>query len=428
MTMTAMGRPCPATPRDWEGLQGVLGVLGLELRRNMRSFNYEVHPLGEELAPGLLSRESWKPDAAGWGVLGEGMSAFLRQYISKNFLDERGKRLSLNKDCWGDCIAAIGYCHEVDPFKVWLGGRPGWDKVLRNETMLIDCLGAEDTLVNRMVGRMLLPAAILRTYQPGLLLDWWPVLIGAGGLGKSTLVRCLLPDDRPEWFSNSPTLKAGQQKMVEAIGSSVIVEFPEIQSSYGAEAKRIISTSEDQFRDPYAHATTPKPRRWIAVATANRGGSGVLPDDPDGNRRFVAVHCRPIADTSEECTRRIRDYLNENRDQMWAEALVAAENLTSLAWPGGLEAERDSVNEEYAGVNEVLVSLVAALTKDHKGKAEGHALGGLMVEAEISKDAPDASRDARGQEKVAALLRNFGWERGMDSEGEGGMLWFPPGG
>ena len=81
-----------------------------------------------------------------------------------------------------------------------------------------ECLTIHERLpLAEWAGRFMVLGAIWRAYQPGEKLDEMPVLIGRGGIGKSTCTRFLLPADRGEWFSDGLHLAADSKVRAEAL-------------------------------------------------------------------------------------------------------------------------------------------------------------------------------------------------------------------
>ena len=68
---------------------------------------------------------------------------------------------------------------------------PECDGVKRVETLLVNYLGADDSLYVRAITRKLLCAAYVRVHNPGAKFDNMIVLNGGQGIGKSTLINKL---------------------------------------------------------------------------------------------------------------------------------------------------------------------------------------------------------------------------------------------
>ncbi|MFG5501969.1 VapE domain-containing protein, partial [Enterococcus faecalis] len=69
-----------------------------------------------------------------------------------------------------------------------------WDGIKRVERIFIDYLGVEDTEYTREVTKKWFTGAVARIYRPGVKFEIVPILSGAQGIGKSTLINKLAPD------------------------------------------------------------------------------------------------------------------------------------------------------------------------------------------------------------------------------------------
>ena len=415
--------------RNAVGLLGALQELGFDFRYNRRGFRPEICTLDDELARWALSGwKMWEPGPDGWGEMNEFLEASLKDRMELVCRDTEGDPLHWTDQGFTRAIHALCARMGIDPFALWLDSLPPWDGVYRLGLLFISALGAADTEVNREAARLFLAAAVQRTWRPGVKHDWMPVLVSdKQGSGKSTLVSLLMPPGREkEWYSGCGRLNDTTQRILESVGGGAIVEFAELQHSYGSFSKSFLSRQTDTYRQPYARKASEHPRPWVGIGTANDSWEGSLPDDSTGNRRFVAVNCPGVGENSEECTKHVRRYMAENRDQLWAEAIHLARTLDSLAWPGDLEELRDDANREFEESNEGLEGQVAGVTEALKTEGkDGLPLVELMVEASFSKDLPEATKDYRGQHKFRDALVAQGWERRKVGK-KRHRLWFSP--
>jgi hypothetical protein len=101
-----------------------------------------------------------------------------------------------------------------DPVRDYLDGLR-WDGVPRLDTWLIKYGGADDTPLNRAIGRKMLVAAVRRVRVPGCKFDYIVVLESEEqGIGKSTMLRLLAGDEN---FSDAEII--GQDKQQPTISS-----------------------------------------------------------------------------------------------------------------------------------------------------------------------------------------------------------------
>lgn len=217
-----------------------------------------------------------------------------------------------------------------------------WDGVERLDTLLVDCLGAEDNPLTRAMTRKHFTAAVARVMRPGCKYDYVLTLIGPEGCGKSTLVRTMATE---KWFSDSLTSIEGKEAM-EQLRGKWLVEMGELtnyKKSTSEAYKAFLSKQEDSFRPAYGRKTEVYPRQCVFFATTNE--KAFLKGDT-GNRRFWVVECGVDPVTTDPW-----EDLPDMVDQLWAEAVVrwkAGEDLF-LDHEMELQArERQEIHNELA--------------------------------------------------------------------------------
>ena len=98
-------------------------------------------------------------------------------------------------------------------------------------------------------------------------------MIGAQGVGKSTALRCLLPPEHPEWFSDGLRLSADDKVRAEALQGRVIVEAAEMAGSTRAEReslKAFLSRTDDgSVRLAFRRNPETLLRRCVIAGTSN---------------------------------------------------------------------------------------------------------------------------------------------------------------
>jgi predicted P-loop ATPase len=234
-----------------------------------------------------------------------------------------------------------------------------WDGVMRLDSLLIDYLGAADTELTRAMTRKHFTAAVARVMRPGSKYDYVLTLIGPEGIGKSSLIRTM---GRGEWFDDSLTSIEGKDGM-EQIRGKWLVEMGELtnyKKSTSEAYKAFISKQEDSYRPAYGRKTETYPRQCVFFATTNE--RAFLKGDT-GNRRFWTVECgvnTPELD--------VWDELEENVDQLWAEAVYYWRQHEPLYLDSRMTAMAKRLQEEH---NEVIAD-------DRAG----------MIEAFIQKELP----------------------------------------
>lgn len=271
----------------------------------------------------------WDP-RPGPRVWGDNDDAGVRWYMEKAY-GVTGKEKIL------DALSLCGRVHARDPVREYLDGLQ-WDGIPRLERLLIDYLGAADTLYTRQVTRKAFCAAVARALQPGVKFDNMTILSGPQGIGKSTLLRRM----GCGWFSDSLKTFEGKEAC-ELIQGSWIIEVGELEAMARSEVGRIkqfLSQSEDIFRAPYGRRTELHPRRCVFFGTSN---NTEYLRDRTGGRRFwpvdvgVSAHSKTVwADLTEG-----------EVGQLWAEAAALWRQGEPLFLSGEAEAAARQQQEDH---------------------------------------------------------------------------------
>jgi predicted P-loop ATPase len=231
-----------------------------------------------------------------------------------------------NVDCGIENVqqAAERACEEnrFDPVLDYLDSLQ-WDGQPRLDRWMTIYLGAEDTPLNRSIGRKMLTAAVRRARKPGCKFDYVPILEGPQRIGKSTTIRILAGDDN---FSDQPILHKDERTQQEAMEGIWIYELSELAGMRRTDVetlKNFVSRQEDKSRPAYGRFRVDQPRRNIFVGTTN---DAQYMRDATGNSRFWPVRTSTID----------LEALPRDRDQLWAEAAAAEAQGELLVIPAHL--------------------------------------------------------------------------------------------
>ena len=208
-------------------------------------------------------------------------------------------------------VQLIGEENKRNPLLEWLDSIE-WDGVNRLNSWIVEATDCEDNELNRKMGEKWLIQAIARAYRPGCKADCVLILAGAQGAGKSTLFRTLATD---EYFADTP-LDIGSANSYSQIARAWIYEVAELDSvrrSANSATKAFLSAQEDNFRPAYGrHAITIK-RHVVFAGTTNESQ---FINDMTGSRRYWPIKVNEVN----------LNWARENRDQLWAEAILAVKN------------------------------------------------------------------------------------------------------
>ena len=238
-------------------------------------------------------------------------------------------------------------------------GLEKWDSITRLVCWLSNVFDIEggNTELVQWASRFIFLGCVCRTFEPGVKLDEMPVLIGPQGIGKSTALRLVLLPEMPEQINDGLYLAADPKFRAEALQGRAIVEASEMAGCTRAEIeslKAFLSRTDDGgVRMAYRRNPEAMPRRCIIVGTSNN--PECLPNDASGNRRFVPVNLR---DGDPET---LTEYLNDNRNQLWAEALYMWAVEERQAWlPRSHKAAKSEANEIARRKDELLENAIDA--------------------------------------------------------------------
>lgn len=232
-------------------------------------------------------------------------TAQLKSYVNTHY------KLNFSDSAILDALLVVSKDDTFNPVKDYIRAET-WDGVERIKHLFVDFLGAEASEYVEEVTELWFGAAVSRIYKPGCKFDYIPVLQGAQGMGKSTLVRKLAP----EWFTDSIGKLDGNKDDLQLLGRVWLVELGELASLSRSDvdsAKRFISAQEDQYRSPYGKRPIKQKRQVVFIGSTN---NETYLKDLTGNRRWLPVECNARNITREVFS----DELDDLIPQLWAEA------------------------------------------------------------------------------------------------------------
>lgn len=291
----------------------------LENDKNLQGFAY--NELSNRVE--VIGRVPWdRPkDNRFWREADESQ---LRLYIDKKYIEfkERNFEVAFN---------SIVDNRRFHPVRDYLDSLPKWDGVKRVEEVFIKFLSADDNDYTRAITKKTFAACVARAYHPGTKFDSIPVLDGAQGIGKSTLIKYLAGE---EFFSDNLSLTDMDDKTAaEKIQGNWLIEIGELSGMKKADIEKVksfVSTTDDKYRASYGRVVESHPRQCVIFATVNGDGRGYL-RDITGNRRFWIVKC------NQTLQKRMWDENDKNyRDQFWSEAKEIYESGEELYLEGNL--------------------------------------------------------------------------------------------
>lgn len=277
----------------------------------------------DKLLTGGHMIEQWEGD------LSDDVIQMLRKTIRARFGFDPGEK-NVRDACVQLCLE-----NEFDPILDYLNALK-WDGTPRLDSWLLRYMGTPDTELNRMIGRLVLIAAVRRQRDPGAKFDQIVVLESKEGFGKSTAIEIMAGKEN---FSDQSILNKMEREQQEAMTGVWLYEIADLTGMRKAEIEHIkafASRTSDRARPAYGRFRVDRPRRTIFFATTN---DDEYLQSQTGNRRFWPV---TVSRVDLEALRR-------DRDQLWAEAVVYEKRGDSIVLPERLwhaaSHEQDSRTE-----------------------------------------------------------------------------------
>ena len=262
--------------------------------------------------------------------------------------------------------------------------------------------------------RFILLGAVTRAYKPGSKLDEMPVLIGRGGIGKSTALRYILPPEMPGLFSDGLHLAGTPQERAEALQGRVIVEASELAGVSRADLaslKAFLSRTDDGAvrlafrRDPELML-----RRAIIVGTSDV--ESPLPNDRN-LRRWAPIYLQGGNPA------KLREYLDANREQLWAQAVHVYKDGAEARLPDALIKAQFTATSRARSRDLVVEDAVEVWTANQ-------TQGFTMAECAEGIGLTDASKGSRlhmrDQHRLGAALDGQGYTRKRERV-DGALKW-----
>lgn len=214
-----------------------------------------------------------------------------------------------------------------------------WDGIPRLDTWLPHVLGELPKTAGMLrveylglVGLYLVLGMVRRAVMPGCKFDYFPVLAGGPGLGKSTLLEVLAGR---KYFSDMPIDMQRDGQLAQAPGMGVwlheIAELSALNKADVGDLTFLINSTHDRYRPAYSASVKITPRKYVIVGTTN---DDTRLKNLNASRRVWLVPVRHPIDI---------DWVAKHRDQLFAEALsrfAESESVPNLGNHPGSPSKR----------------------------------------------------------------------------------------
>ncbi len=275
-----------------------------------------------------------------------------------------------------------------------------WDGQARCADWLTDYLGVEKTEYAMLAGRLFLIGMVARIYQPGCQMRFMPILEGEQFKGKSSALRIL----GGEWFGDT-TLDLNNKdayQLIQGCWLHEIAELDALNRSESTRTKAFVSSQVDRFRAPYERSPRDWARQTVFVGTTNQDEYF---KDPTGNTRYWPLRVEAVSNIN-------LDGLAENRDQIFAEAVVRYKNRER--WHPTREEQQRLFEPEQAD-REIADPWQSLIFEWLVGKTETTATDILVECLKIEAGKIDSMRQM--STRVGISMKRLGWVKKRRTDG-----------
>jgi len=308
-------------------------------------------------------------------------------------------------------IVRVAYQNVTEPVKEWQNALAPWDGERRIFGMFTKHWGVDEPATERekkfvaMLAVRWMVSCVARIQQPGCDMHTVLTLVGPKGMGKSRGLRALCGRD---WFSDSNidiTTKAAYELLHQSL--VWIWELAEMHALHGRSAnnaKMFLTSAADRYRPTYGTTPVHRNRRTVFVATTN--DYQFLSDGPE--RRFWPLSIVRKIDV---------DWITENRDQLWAEALHLYNMGTEWYLPPSDEQTLEEMQQGYIIHDPWVAAALSVLKSDDPSRLA--TTDAIMDALEI----PTHQRNTGYSRRISQICRDLGYK---DKQLTGGKrIWVP---
>lgn len=257
----------------------------------------------------------------------------------QKYFEEHLRLASVNKNMMFDALVLAAKENAFHPIKDWLATLE-WDGEPRLDDWIDMVCGSPENDYQEFydyrsaVARNTIKAMVGRILNPGCKYDYIFVLEGKQGCGKSTLLSIL---STPEYRLETNTGVDKKDFYMDLMGKWVVelAEGEALSRSSVQTVKAMASRTVDTLRKPYGRVSEDTPRQFILAMTTNET---TYLKDKTGNRRFLPI--KVYLDFIDI------NWLLENRDQIFAEALTKYREDPTFLLPTAEAQKQQSHREE----------------------------------------------------------------------------------
>lgn len=243
-------------------------------------------------------------------TLTDNMVTDVRESVGEKY----DKTQTIPKEHMRDALVSVAKQQPFHPVEDYFLGLPAWDGEPRLSSMAFEVFGSQETIHTTYLRKWMI-SAVARMLEPGCQADGALVLVGDQYIGKGSFFKALAVNK--DWHTGSEINLEYKLEDAYRITHSVwIYEIEELDKIYNGRGgagrlKAFMTQRSDTYVEKYEAFAHTYIRRFVFGASANEFD---LLRDPSGDRRFWVIGCEGLINYQ---------WVNENVNQLWAEAIFA---------------------------------------------------------------------------------------------------------
>jgi len=311
---------------------------------------------------------------------------------------ERRYDVSLGYDELARCLMTVAMERVVDPVKEYLESLT-WDKKEERLKTLLEVVFKAKTDeyssgIIQTISVKYFVSCVARRYDPGCKVDSYLTLSGPKATGKSSSLKILAGK---KWFADaylnvSSPRDAGEMLHQSGAWLYEIAELHSFKGKSSGAVKGFLTRTTDLYRPAYGKMMQNRDRKTVFFCTTN--DMQFMIDGPD--RRFCPIEVTEMIDL---------EYLKENRDQIWAEAVHLYKQ--GVDWMLNAE-ERAQLSYYQRGfiINDPWSMRIESFLRENEGEKVT-----TQILAEVALELKPRELGRKTSDRICKICRELGYTR-----------------